>query len=300
MFNYSYSIKNQNTTKKVKFLTVYQQFLEKKNKKLTLSENTKRQISVMYNTFSNYLISIEKEEIDIENVDEDFLTLFFLHLKQTLKPTSTYHKNMYYEISAVFTFAIKNKLTKENPCNDIEINIAEKKQLLYLTDSQLNYLAFVKLNPYMRTVVDLFLIQCYTGFAFSDLIKYNHRLHFVSEPKGYDKIIINRTKSKVTCIIPVLPRVSAILRKYNNILPTKKYDYYLAMLDVVGGILNLPFKLTTHIGRKTAGVYLLNEGVSIEVVSKVLGHSSIKTTEKTYATILTKRIDREFDVFYKK
>lgn len=59
-------------------------------------------------------------------------------------------------------------------------------------------------------------------------------------------------------------------------------------LKSVGKKLNLPFNLTIHIGRHTFAVLCLKKGLDIYQISKLLGHSSIVATEKTYAEYLPK------------
>ncbi|MCU0469273.1 MAG: site-specific integrase [Arcicella sp.] len=287
------------SSKSLPFLEVYEMFYNSKIKRASVAESTKKQASIMKNRVYKFLEENNKLDIQIESVCSDLLNDFFSELKQSSKPSSTYYKNLYYELDKVFEYAIKKNLCKENPLFEIDLYRCEKKELLYLTPEQINFLTFVKVNPYLRTVIDVFLVQCFTGFSYIDLMKFDPKKHIFKDLKtGKSKIILDRQKTGVTCTIPVLPRVEKILKKYNYILPTKNYPYYLTMLDVIGSILNLPFKLTTHIGRKTAGVYLLNEGVSIEVVSQVLGHASVITTQKTYTTILDKRIDKEFEHLY--
>lgn len=70
-------------------------------------------------------------------------------------------------------------------------------------------------------------------------------------------------------------------------ISNQKYNSY---LKEVGEILGFKTKITTHIGRKTFGTIALNDGYSIESVSKMLGHSNIKTTQAHYAVVLKKRI----------
>lgn len=300
MFNYNFTSTNQNLNSKQEdiFMNIYDDYLLKKSKKPAITSGTIRQSKIMRNRFYKFLFMQEKQNIRISEVTEELLNEYFVELKNGTKETSSYHRNIYYELISVFEYAVNLQLCKTNPVALISIHTPHPKELLYLNVEQMNYLTYVKVNPYMRTILDLFILQCYTGFSYVDLMNFNARIHYVKEHNGKDKILINRQKTKVTCVIPVLPRVKAILNKYNFILPKKRYDYYLSMLDVVGSTINLPFKLTTHIGRKTAGVWLLNEGVSIEVVSKVLGHKSVTTTENTYTRILNKRIDKEFEHLY--
>lgn len=74
------------------------------------------------------------------------------------------------------------------------------------------------------------------------------------------------------------------------VITNQKYNAYLKEIrDICGFRINL----TTYIGRKTFGTIALNQGYSIESVSKMLGHTDIKTTLKHYAVVLKKRIVEE-------
>lgn len=50
--------------------------------------------------------------------------------------------------------------------------------------------------------------------------------------------------------------------------------------------------ISTHVGRSTAGTFLLNNGVEIKIVSKILGHKSVVITETYYAELLTETISK--------
>lgn len=76
-------------------------------------------------------------------------------------------------------------------------------------------------------------------------------------------------------------------------ISNQKYNSY---LKEVGEIIGIKAKLTTHIGRKTFGTIALNSDYSIESVSKMLGHTNIKTTQGHYAVVLKKRIIEEVDL----
>jgi site-specific recombinase XerD len=83
------------------------------------------------------------------------------------------------------------------------------------------------------------------------------------------------------------------LKKYNNkivVIPNSKYNRY---LKEVAELLRIDKNLTTHVGRKTFGFIYLNLGLDYETVAAMLGHKSIRTTERMYAKVLTNRIAKK-------
>lgn len=141
----------------------------------------------------------------------------------------------------------------------------------------------------MENVRDLFIFQCYTGLAFYDMSSLTQKDIKVDDD-GKEWIVKERIKTGVMAYIPVLPVVKEILVKHQYLLPTlsnQKYNSYLKEIQEVCGIKKT---LHSHLARHTCGTLLLNAGVDMLTVSKVLGHSSTKTTEAVYAKLLPSTI----------
>lgn len=139
-------------------------------------------------------------------------------------------------------------------------------------------------------VKDCFLFQCYTALSYADMAEVTKEDILDSEYGKY--IQKERIKTKVTYTSLLNEKAMAILEKYDYKLPVlsnQKYNTYLHELEVVVGI-NKP--LTSHLARHTAATILLNDGVPISVVSKVLGHTNTRMTEH-YAKTLDSTILRE-------
>ena len=64
-------------------------------------------------------------------------------------------------------------------------------------------------------------------------------------------------------------------------------------------VANINKEISSHFARHSAGMLLLNNGVRLEVVAKVLGHSSVKITEKVYASVLKKTVAMEMSKMIK-
>ena len=99
-----------------------------------------------------------------------------------------------------------------------------------------------------------------------------------------------RHKTGVTFTIPLMPKAIAILEKYNYKLPVLSNQNYNAYLKEIADICGIKQNVHTHIARHTFATIALNSGIPIEIISKVLGHSSIKMTQAHYAKLLDSTI----------
>ena len=108
---------------------------------------------------------------------------------------------------------------------------------------------------------------------------------------GHPVYTSHRGKTGQEFTFLVLPQAMEILRRYHNRLPlisNVKYNQYLKALALMGGI-DKP--ISSHWARHTGATMLLNEGkLDMEVVAKILGHSSTKITRKVYAKLLDQTV----------
>ena len=146
---------------------------------------------------------------------------------------------------------------------------------------------------------DVFLFACYTGAAYCDLMALN-RGHLVCDDEGALWLKFNRQKTGVLCRVKLLPEALQLMNKLHDesrdtLLPHIHYITYqshLKALRLRAGI-TLPF--TTHTARHTfATLITLEQGVPIETVSKMLGHSTVRMTER-YAKVTPQKLFEEFD-----
>ena len=92
----------------------------------------------------------------------------------------------------------------------------------------------------------------------------------------------------------ILPKALEILKRYEFKLPVISNQQYNMRLKIVGGICNVSKVLTSHVARHTfATTITLSNDVPMAIVSKMLGHTKISTTEQ-YAKILNKNIKEQF------
>ncbi len=153
----------------------------------------------------------------------------------------------------------------------------------------------------LEQVRDIFVFACYTGLGYAELKKLG-REHIHQGDDGDESIVIDRNKTDIRCRVPLLLQAKKILNKYERhplceitgkLLPVnsnQKMNEYLKELAVICGI---DKNLTRHLARHTfATSVTLTNGVPIETVSRMLGHTSIKTTQ-IYAKIVDEKISKD-------
>lgn len=169
-----------------------------------------------------------------------------------------------------------------------------------------NYKVNIKLEQlelnleHHRVTRDIFVFCCYTGLAYSDVKNLSEK-HIVRGIDGEYWIFSKRTKSGQLLKIPLLDKAIVILDRYKDpegtperlLLPVycnQKVNEYLKEIRAVSGINK---KLTFHSSRHTfATTITLANGVPIETVSKLLGHTKLSTTQ-VYARVLEKKVSED-------
>ncbi|WP_242092473.1 site-specific integrase [Aestuariivivens sediminicola] len=154
-------------------------------------------------------------------------------------------------------------------------------------------------QPRLKFVKDLFVFCCYTGLPYRELMDLKP-IHIVKGFDGNRWIEIKRQKTSKALSIPLLPKAEAILDKYlideKYVFPRISNQKYNSYLKEIGVIVGFDKKLTTHMARRTfASTVLLYNDVPMEIVSELLGHSSIKITQDSYAKVMKKRISLEIN-----
>ncbi len=141
-------------------------------------------------------------------------------------------------------------------------------------------------NETLKKVSTWFLFSVYSGLRYADVKKFDKKKIIEG------RIFLRTSKSSTDVSIKLHPKLAAILDKISTgVFTNQKMNDYLKMVAEKCGInKNISF----HTARHTFGVYFLNHGGSIEGLSKLLGHSSIKTTQ-IYGKIVNVRTDAEID-----
>ncbi|MGI4864128.1 MAG: site-specific integrase [Janthinobacterium lividum] len=183
-----------------------------------------------------------------------------------------------------------------HPIGKLKLPKPPKKALTFLTKPQLAQVEEARLaNSGLRRTRDAFLLICYTGFSYVDARSFIPAIHITEDLDGQRWILRPRQKTGEPAIIPLLPAAEVLLEKYaaEGQVPVPSNQKMNARLHEIEAELHLPLSLTCHVGRRTFGMLALDAGVSMEAVSKMLGHASIRMTESLYAHVQQGRVGRE-------
>ncbi len=197
--------------------------------------------------------------------------------------------------------AQKSGWLKHNPFSEFKLTLKETDRP-YLTDIELNAISGKEFKiPRLSLVRDLFLFSCYTGLAYADLKKLC-KSEIEQSPDGMWWIKTRRKKTKKRSQIPLLDIAKQIIDKYvvlkelladQKVLPVLSNQKLNAYLKEVADLCGIEKNLTFHVARHTfATTVTLQNGVSIESVSRMMGHTNIKTTQH-YARIVDKKIAQD-------
>ena len=187
--------------------------------------------------------------------------------------------------------------------------VYEKRERPFLTENKLsNIETYDFLIERLERVRDLFVFSCYTGIAYVDLMSLTHD-NIIKGIDGNDWIFTNRQKTKVPVKVPLLAKAKILIDKYQNhpmtqitktlfpVITNEKVNFYLKEIAKAVG---LKKNLTFHMARHTfATTVTLSNGVPIETVSKLLGHTKIASTQ-IYARVIERKVSEDMELLKKK
>lgn len=212
--------------------------------------------------------------------------------KRCKRQSSVYN---YHKVLKIFVReAYASQLITADPYQTIKLDHGTSESRKFLTKEELKRIedrAFE--DKCLERVRDMFLFCCYTGLAYADLSKFDFNEAIYSD--GMYRIRDCRQKTGTEYNISLVNKAMAILEKYDYHLPIISNQKYNAFLKVIGAFCEIKKRLTSHVARHTfATTVTLGNGVRIEVVSKMLGHTNIHTTQ-IYAKIFQEEVDKEFN-----
>ena len=191
-----------------------------------------------------------------------------------------------------------------NPFNNFRCSYHSPEREI-LTQSDLDILISKQFaTDRMREVRDVFIFCCYTGFAYADLYKFERNAVMIGLDGNY-WLSTNRQKTGTKEKVPLLPIALDIIDRYkdhdycvqfNKLLPVNSNQRYNNYLKELADVCGINKHLTSHIARHTfATTITLANGVPIETVSAMLGHTNIRTTQ-IYAKVVESKMSADMEL----
>ena len=244
-------------------------------------------------------------DISIDAINKRLLDKFYLWNRKTYKIGNNTAIHFMHKFSTVYKMAWDYGWVTGNPFHMLNLR-KDRTERAYLTIDELERLANREFtSERLERMRDIFLFCCYTGLSYID-VKTLTTDNLVRKNDGKLWIVTKRTKTEVPVNVPLLEIPLRLIKKYeplrkgNLVFPVysnqKSNDY----LKEIAALCDIHKDVTFHVARHTfATTVTLENGVPIESVSKMLGHTNVQTTQ-IYARITERKINLDMDQLSKK
>lgn len=243
-------------------------------------------------------------DIDITKIDHAFIMDYDFWLRSVRKCANNTAVKYIKNFKKIMRLCMANGWLSKDPFLGYKAKIKEVERP-YLTKEEIQAVYDKEFaSDRLNQVRDIFLFSCYTGLAFVDVVKLS-KSHINIGIDGDKWIFTSRQKTGTSTRVPLLPLAQEIILKYeehpecvnlNVLFPVLSNQKMNSYLKEIANICGINKDLTFHIARHTfATTITLSNGVPIESVSKMLGHTNIKTTQH-YAKILDKKVSDDMAI----
>jgi integrase len=282
--------------------------------KHTLTWGTLKNYFTTRNYIENFLIKYYKtNDIEFNQLSFKWLSEFEIFLRtfkdknnQVMMGNNTVMKHIE-RLRKIINLAIKMEIIEKDPFKSFKKKFI-KNERDYLTTDELLTLESTKLIcNRLAYVKDLFVFSCYTGLAYIDVMSLKPE-NIVLGIDGRYWIYSTRIKTNSVLKIPLFTKALDIINKYRQSpkainegtifyrISNQKLNAY---LKEIAKALHINKNITFHVARHTfATSVTLSNGMPIETVSKLLGHTKLSTTQ-IYARIIDSKISEDFDMLSK-
>ena len=286
------------------FLELFQRHNEdvKKLVGINKSKATYQKYEITRKHLTNFIEEkYNRSDIGIKEINYSFISDFEVYLLTSCSCNPNTTAKFIQFLKRIILIAKNNGWIKADPFANYKIRI-KKVDRGYLNQEEVESIMAKDFSTKrLEQVRDIFIFSCFSGLAYIDVKK----LRIENIRKSFDGnlwIMGKREKTDVSFSIPLLEIPQRILAKYegklpnNQILPVPSNQKMNAYLKEIGDLCGIEKDLTFHVARHTFATLTLSKGVSIESVSKMLGHTNIRTTQ-IYARITDTKIGNDMTAF---
>jgi site-specific recombinase XerD len=277
--------------------------MERHNKFFLRKVNAEERSKASYQKYERskeLLITFMKKQYGIEDISLIEITSGYVYnLESFLKYESEFKGKTGIQNNSVVKYMrmyktacnynVRMSVIDKNPFNlyDGKLHVTDA---IFLTQEELNLIENKKFSiKRLEKVKDVFLFSCYTGYAPVDAANLTSNNIFQDNNDNF-WIMTNRAKTGIRANVPILPPTLSIINKYQNLqiglIPKISNQKMNAYLKEIADLCGIDKHLTWYVARHTfATTVTLGNGVRIENVSAMMGHTNIKQTQH-YAKVL--------------
>ena len=240
-----------------------------------------------------------KEDVELHDVTVSFVKKHDLYLRTVRNNVTNSVTKRLQHLKKVVRYAKQLGILDSNPFEFIKLSFQASSRV-FLENRELELIkCFQPIKFVHQEVKDVFLFQCYTGIAHCDLLLLT-KDNIQMDNSGKKWLVFNRKKTKSEVQVPLLPIALTIIKKYeqgNNglLLPVQCNQAMNRRLKELMQLIGIKKNVSTHVGRHSfASSVTLANGIPLEIVSKLLGHSNTIITQ-VYAKVLPKSVGDAMD-----
>jgi site-specific recombinase XerD len=247
-------------------------------------------------------------DIPLANIKHAFAEDFEHYLTTVVKMQNNSAMKHIRNTKKVLLLCMKKEWITKNPIAEFSCTYHHPEREILMED-ELEILRTKEMpSKRLDEVRDCYVAMCYTGYAYKDAASLSpDNIQIMID--GNRWLLKNRSKTECKENVPILPVVADLIDKYKNHLYCMRYNKLFPIrsnqkfndyLKEVAAICGIEKDLTTHTARHTfATTVTLCNGVPIETVSALLGHSSIRTTQ-IYAKVVAQKVIMDMDILREK
>ena len=275
---------------------LFLEWVEKQIEVLTVAFGTKKQYRTLLHRLTEYGKMAKWADVTAENIVE-----FDAWLHQRRKKSGEaiidaavfkYHRSL----KALLNRAVTFEKIDRNPYELLKgkFKRGDKENVEYLTESEMKRFEALDVSSdlTMQISKDIFTFQMYTGLSYSDAMAFDFSQYRQENGKWINTG--ERIKTGVPFVSSLLPPAVAVLEKYDFKIPQIENHVYNRALKALGVMAQIPIPLHSHLARHTFATWMLRNGAKIENVSRMLGHTNIRQTQR-YAKVLAESVHADYD-----
>ena len=275
---------------------LFLEWVEKQIEVLTVAFGTKKQYRTLLHRLTEYGKMAKWADVTAENIVE-----FDAWLHQRRKKSGEaiidaavfkYHRSL----KALLNRAVTFEKIDRNPYELLKgkFKRGDKENVEYLTESEMKRFEALDVSSdlTMQISKDIFTFQMYTGLSYSDAMAFEFSQYRQENGKWINTG--ERIKTGVPFVSSLLPPAVSVLEKYDFKIPQIENHVYNRALKALGVMAQIPIPLHSHLARHTFATWMLRNGAKIENVSRMLGHTNIRQTQR-YAKVLAESVHEDYD-----